>query len=109
MTILEKIAEHSRVTVRRVGAPGPEGKCVVYWMQRAQRGTDNPALDAAVAIANELGKPVVVFFAPVPFYPHANLRHYQFLAQGIPDIAESLRKRNIGFVLRRFAEQRLDR
>jgi hypothetical protein len=37
---------------------------VVYWMQRAQRGLDNPALDVAVQAANALGKPVVVFFAP---------------------------------------------
>jgi len=107
MTTLEKIAEHPRVTVRRAGAPDPEGKCIVYWMQRAQRGADNPALDAAVAIANDLGKPVVVFFAPVPFYPHANLRHYRFLAEGITDIAESLERRNIGFVLRCYPEHSL--
>jgi deoxyribodipyrimidine photo-lyase len=73
-------------------------------MQRAQRGSDNSALDVAIAAANYLGKPVVVFFAPVPFYPHANYRHYRFLAEGIPDIAESLAKRNVGFVLRRFPE-----
>ncbi len=77
---------------------------MVYWMQRAHRGIDNPALDVAVAAANELGKPVVAFLAPVPFYPHANFRHYCFLTQGIPDIAASLEKRNIGFVLRRFPE-----
>jgi deoxyribodipyrimidine photo-lyase len=104
MSHLSKLTEDPRVTARRAGAPGAEGTCVVYWMQRAQRGVDNPALDVAVAAANELGKPVVVFLAPVPFYPHANLRHYRFLAQGIPDIAEDLGKRNIGFVLRRFPE-----
>ena len=43
-----------------------------------------------IRVANELEKPVVVFFAPVPFYPRANLRHYRFLAEGIPDIAEDL-------------------
>jgi deoxyribodipyrimidine photo-lyase len=75
-------------------------------MQRAQRGIDNPALDVAVQIANLLGKPVVVFFAPVPFYP-ANLRHYTFLAEGIPDIAAALQKRRIGFVLRRFPDHGL--
>ncbi len=107
MSELAKLAEDPRVTVRRAGAPDPAGICVVYWMQRAQRGVDNPALNAAVAAANELGKPVVVFFAPVPFYPHANLRHYRFLAEGIPDIANSLRKRNIGFVLRRFPDSSL--
>jgi deoxyribodipyrimidine photo-lyase len=107
MPVLAMLTDDPRVTVRRAGSPDPQGRCVVYWMQRAQRGRDNPALDVAVAAANELGKPVVVFFAPVPFYPHANLRHYRFLAEGIPDIAESLRKRNVGFVLRRFPESSL--
>lgn len=107
MDDLNQLANDPRVTVRRAGTPDPTGFCVVYWMQRAQRGLDNPALDVAVEAANALGKAVVVFFAPVPFYPHANLRHYRFLAEGIPDIAESLKQRNIGFVLRRFPEHSL--
>jgi deoxyribodipyrimidine photo-lyase len=76
-------------------------------MQRAQRALDNPALDVAVQVANALQQPVVIFFAPVPFYPHANLRHYAFLAQGIQDIAERARKRGIGFVLRHFPDHHL--
>jgi deoxyribodipyrimidine photo-lyase len=109
MHSLDQLAENPRVTVRRCGAPDGEGTCVVYWMQRAQRGIDNPALDVAIAAANLLAKPVVVFFAPVPFYPHANLRHYRFLADGIPDIAEVLERRNVGFVVRRFPEHSLRR
>jgi deoxyribodipyrimidine photo-lyase len=101
MDPLLKLSTDPRVTIRRAGWPDPEGTCVVYWMQRAQRGHDNPALDVAVNTANVLGKPIVVFFAPRPF-PPANLRHYAFLAQGIPDIANALEKRGIGFVLRRF-------
>jgi len=107
MDELQQLADNPRTTVRCPGPPDPAGTCVVYWMQRAQRGVDNPALEVAVEAANALGKPAVVFLAPVPFYPHANLRHYRFLAEGIPDIAESLRKRNIGFVLRRFPEHSL--
>ena len=76
-------------------------------MQRSQRALDNPALDIAVEAANLLGKSVVVFFAPVPFYPHANLRHYSFLAQAIRDTAARLAKRNIGFVLRRYPDHSL--
>src|SRR3974390_1848563 len=106
MDILAKLAKDPRVTVRRSGEPYAQGSCVVYWMQRAQRGLDNPALDVAVEAANALGKPLVVFFAPRPF-PPANLRHYAFLAQGIPDIAEGLARRNIGFVLRRFPDHSL--
>jgi deoxyribodipyrimidine photo-lyase len=105
--ILGSLTSDPRITVRRGGAPDPDGACVVYWMQRAQRGVDNPALDAAVEAANALGKSVVVFFAPVPFYPHANLRHYRFLAQGIADVAEALEKRGVGFVLRRYPEHSL--
>jgi len=104
---LRLATQDPRVTVRRDGIPDPEGSCVVYWMQRAQRAVDNPALDVAVKAANELGKPVVVFLAPVPSYPRANLRHYRFLNHGIPDIADALQKRNIGFVLRRFPESSL--
>lgn len=84
-----------------------DGTCVVYWMQRAQRGIDNPALDVAIEVANNLRKPVVVFLAPVPFYPHANLRHYRFLNEGIPDVAAALEKRNVGFILRRYPDHSL--
>ena len=107
MPTLETLAADLRVTVRRPGTPDPKGQCVVYWMQRAQRALDNPALDVAVEAANILRQPVVIFFAPVPFYPHANLRHYAFLAQGIPDTAERARKRGIGFVLRTYPEHSL--
>lgn len=102
MNMIQKFSENPRVTVRKGGPPGPDGDCVVYWMQRSQRAIDNPALNLAVNVGNELGKPVVVFFAPVPFYPRANLRHFSFLADGIPDIAEALARRRIGFVLRAY-------
>lgn len=103
-----QLAADPRVTVRRSGAPDPEGACVVYWMQRAQRGTDNSALDLAVEAANLLGKPIVAFFALKPS-PGANLRHYSFLAQGIPGLAEALERRRIGFILRRSPEHSFQR
>jgi deoxyribodipyrimidine photo-lyase len=93
MDDLIRLSQDPRVTVRRGGSPAPDGACIVYWMQRAQRGIDNPALDVAIAAANALRKPTVVFLAPVPFYPNANLRHYQFLAEGIPDIAADLSRK----------------
>jgi deoxyribodipyrimidine photo-lyase len=107
MDVLARLSSNSRVTVRRSGDPDYDGACVVYWMQRAQRGLDNPGLDVAVEAANVLGKPVVAFFAPVPYYPHANLRHYRFLNEGISDIADALARRNIGFVLRHYPEHSL--
>jgi deoxyribodipyrimidine photo-lyase len=70
-------------------------------MQRAERGIDNHALDVAVHMANELGLPVVVFFAGINNFPYANLRHYYFLNQGLRDVEEDLAERGIGFVMRR--------
>ena len=97
---VRELARDRRVTVRRAGAPDPKGKCVVYWMQRAQRGVDNQALDKAVEVGNALGLPVVVYFAGIANFPHANLRHYAFLNEGLRDVAEDCAARGVGFVLR---------
>jgi deoxyribodipyrimidine photo-lyase len=70
-------------------------------MQRAQRGIDNHAVDLAVEIANLLELPLVVYFAGISNFPHANLRHYVFLNQGLRDIEADLASRNISFVMRR--------
>jgi deoxyribodipyrimidine photo-lyase len=97
---LRELAQDPRVTVRRGGAPG-DGTCVVYWMQRAQRGRDNHALNLAVAVGNALDLPVVAYFAAISNFPHANLRHYAFLNQGLPDVEEDCAERGVGFVMRR--------
>ncbi len=103
--IVEKLG--ARVALRRGGDPDSRGKCVVHWMQRAQRSWDNHALDVAVEVGNALNLPVVTFFAPVPYYPNANLRHYRFLQQGIADITRGCQERGVGFVLRRYPEHSL--
>ena len=102
---LRELAQDARVTVRRGGTPAREGKCVVYWMQRAQRGRDNHALDMAVAVGNALGLPVVAYFAGISNFPHANLRHYAFLNQGLPDVEEDCAERGVGFVMRRAPDE----
>jgi deoxyribodipyrimidine photo-lyase len=98
---LAGIAADRRVTVRRGGEPRADGKCVVYWLQHAQRALDNPALEVAVACGNALGLPVVAYFSVIPNYPNANYRHYYFLQQGLHDVAEGMAERGVGFVIRR--------
>ncbi len=105
---LAKLADTPRVLVRR-DAPLADGKCVVYWMQRAMRIHENPALDVAIDAANLLGLPVVVFFSVIPNYPNANLRHYHFLQQGLRDVEEDARERGVGFVLRRYPDNSLEK
>jgi deoxyribodipyrimidine photo-lyase len=98
---LAGIVADKRVTVRRGGEPRKNGRCVVYWLQRAQRAMDNPALEVAVACGNALGLPVVAYFSVISNYPNANWRHYYFLQQGLHDLAEGMSERGVGFVVRR--------
>ena len=105
---LAQLAAGERVQVRRGGAPRKDARCVVYWMQRAMRIFENPALDVAIEAGNVLGLPVVVYFGVIPNYPHANLRHYHFMAQGLRDVAEDAAELGVGFVVRRAADNRLE-
>jgi len=107
MKNLESLEFDPRVFRRRAGPPDPQGECVVYWMQRSQRANDNPALNLAIEAGNLLTKPVVVFFQLVPRARHANLRHYEFMRCGLEELPAGLRKRAVGFVLRRYPEHGL--
>ncbi len=100
MTGIDKLKSDPRVTARRTGEPDADGRCVVYWMQRAQRGLDNPALDVAINAANELKKPLAVFFGLHPGYPNGNLRHYAFLVEGLAETKKRIEARGAAFVFR---------
>ena len=106
---LKELAVNPRIFIRRDGAPRADARCVVYWMQRAMRIHENPALDVAIDAANLLGLPVVVFFSVIPNYPNANLRHYHFMQQGLRDVEEDAKERGVGFVLRRHPDNSLEK
>ena len=99
-TLAMLLAPHPRVRVLRPGPPDPEGKCVVYWMQRAQRGVDNPALNMAIALGNAVGQPVLAVFSLTADYPDAQRRHYRFLVEGLVDAERDLMVRGVPLVVR---------
>ena len=67
-------------------------KYVLYWMQSSQRTEYNLALTYAILKANKLNKPIIAFFGITPNYPKANLRHYQFMLEGLKEVNNSLEK-----------------
>jgi len=71
---------------------------VLYWMQASQRTEDNHALEHAVDIANDLRKPVVIFFGITESYPDANERHYAFMMEGLAETARTAEDRGMRFV-----------
>ncbi|MBI1324839.1 deoxyribodipyrimidine photolyase [bacterium] len=77
-----------------------DGRCVLYWMQRAQRGRDNAALNLAIDHANRLKVPVACIFALTDNYPDAQRRHYRFLVQGLVDAAEDLAQKGVPLIVR---------
>jgi deoxyribodipyrimidine photo-lyase len=63
---------------------------VLYWLQHTQRIDQNYALYKAIEIANELNKPLQVLFILNPNYPESNLRHFQFMLEGIETLFNNL-------------------
>jgi len=97
----DDLAADPRVTVvSSSDVDTDRGRCVVYWMQRAQRALDNPALETAIDAANRLGLPVAVVFVILGRHPNANLRHYSFMFDGLADTAKRLADRGVGFIPR---------
>jgi len=88
--------EDERVKKLNDHSPSSE-EFVFYWMQQAQRTHYNHALEYAIQKANQLNKPMVVYFGITDQFPEANLRHYQFMIQGLRVVQDNLAKRNIQF------------
>ena len=75
------------------------GAYVLYWMQASQRTEYNHALEFATLRANELRRPLIVFFGITDHFPEANERHYAFMLEGLRDVKQSLEKRDIQMVI----------
>jgi deoxyribodipyrimidine photo-lyase len=76
------------------GRPMRDGRYVLYWMQAAQRADFNHALEYAIQTANERHKPLLAVFV-LTDYPEANLRHYQFMLEGLAGTQKDLARRGV--------------
>ncbi len=70
----------------------PRGDHVVYWMTSFRRARANFALQRAVELAEELGKPLLVLEALRIGYPFASDRLHAFVLQGMADNARRFAK-----------------
>lgn len=76
------------------------GEYVLYWMQQSQRCHYNHALEYAIRRANQLDTKLLVVFGLTEGYPHANIRHYDFMLQGLFEVHKGLADRGIKMILR---------
>ncbi|MEZ4235682.1 MAG: deoxyribodipyrimidine photo-lyase [Myxococcota bacterium] len=77
-----------RITAASDCPPRP-GDYVLYWMIAARRTTWSPALERALALAREHGKPLAVLEALRVDYPWASPRLHRFVVQGMADNARA--------------------
>ncbi len=100
MNLSSQIVKNPRYRVLNDASIGGEGNCVLYWMQRSQRGLDNPALNLAIELANELRLPLLAVFGLTANYPGAQRRHYRFLVEGLVETRDDLKSRGVPLVVR---------
>lgn len=78
---------------------------VVYWMQSAQRAEYNHALEYAIRQANQLAKPLIVYFGVTEHFPEANERHFAFMLEGLRETKAALASRGLQLLIRRISPE----
>ena len=94
---MQKTSEELRKRARKLNDKPlrKKAKYVLCWLQQNIRANDNPIIDAAIATANKLKLPVVVYHALGQRYPHANDRIHQFIIEASRSLAPEVEKRGI--------------
>ncbi len=99
--LLQSSAVMSIVTIRlrtlNESPVRPERAYVLYWMTASRRTRFNWGLEHAVAQANALGKPLVIFEALRVGYPYANERMHQFVLDGMRDNAAACAREHVTY------------
>jgi deoxyribodipyrimidine photo-lyase len=99
MVAFEAVVESAdpRVEILRGGEFDRDGRCVLWWMSRAQRASAKTAANVAIDLGNALGMPVVAVFCVDPNYPRATERSWTFLLEGLAEMPDALAGRGVGW------------
>ncbi|MDT7855390.1 deoxyribodipyrimidine photo-lyase [Rubrivirga sp. S365] len=71
---------------------------VLCWLMQALRADENPAIDAAVALGNDRGLPVVVLHTLDNTYPYASHRLHRFILEASQELEGGVEARGLRFV-----------
>ena len=82
-----RLAQRTQCVLEADAGEGP----VVYWMHRALRMEENPALEVAVAACLALGKPLaLVTELSTQRDPYASARHWTFELEGLAGLKRQI-------------------
>jgi deoxyribodipyrimidine photo-lyase len=74
------------------------GRYVLCWLQQALRARDNPVIDAAIRLGNELGLPALVYHGLREDYPFASDRLHRFILGASRDVATGCEERGLACI-----------
>jgi len=94
-----RLPPHLAERVTPIDDSAPADGFVLYWMRVALRGYENPALDAALRMAESLGAPLLVVQGLTERYRFASDRLHHFILEGAADVAAQLAERGIAYRL----------
>ena len=75
----------------------PDREVVLYWMVGARRTRTNPALQRAIALSEELGRPLFVFEPLRAGYDWASPRHHRFVIDGMASNARAFERAGVRY------------
>jgi deoxyribodipyrimidine photo-lyase len=96
--VLAAWSDAPRVRALNAQSIRAEGRYVLCWLQQALRAVDNPVIDAAILLGNELGLPVLVYHGLREDYPFASDRLHRFVLGASRDVAIGCERRGIACV-----------
>ncbi len=89
--------DERRIRLANERLPDPAGDYVLLWLQAARRLDHNHALDHALRLAGEAGKPLVVYEGLRLDYPHASWRFHRFVIEGMRDNAAAAQRLGLAY------------
>ena len=100
-TFIDDLPTHlsERTWLRSIGRPNPLGKCVLYWTHHALRSDENPALDVAIHLAEQLKLPLLVYQGLSEQYRFASDRHHTFILEAARELEAKYAQLGISYAL----------
>ena len=90
-----------RIEYLKEGYRDESKQYVIYFMQQSQRIHYNHALNHAIEIANQYQLPLMIFFSLYEGYPEVNIRHFQFMLEGLKDVYNWANKLHMNMVIKK--------
>ena len=91
-------APAARVRLLNEAEVQPKRRYVLYWMTSFRRTRYNFALQHALARAQELGLPLLVWEPLRAGYDHASVRHHTFVIEGMQDNARACAEAGVAYL-----------